>query len=172
MLKSSVHNPTAICCFVIGVEEEKNSHRTLQSSFNFSWKSLLKHELSWYLTCTYFILFVFVSVINPFYSLAATAVKTLKNDKFFAITCSLPFPINSTLYTTHQIAMKTLKMTNAHMTQEHDNITYINTLYRLNISDLQLFIEIFSISTPKMCMFFSLSLLLLLTHFFCFLFPL
>lgn len=36
--------------------------------------------------------------------------------------------------------MKTLKMTNAHMTQEHDNITYINILYRLNINDLQLFI--------------------------------
>lgn len=31
-----------LCCFVDGVEEEKkNSHRTLQSSFNFSWKSLL-----------------------------------------------------------------------------------------------------------------------------------
>lgn len=27
---------------------------------------------------------------------------------------------------------KPLKMTNAHMTQEHDNITYINTLTRLN----------------------------------------
>lgn len=140
--------------FVDGVEEEKNSHRTLQSSFNFSWKSLLKHELSWYLTCTYFILFVFVSVINPFYSLAATAVKTLKNDKFFAITCSLPFPINSTLYTTNQIAMKTLKMTNAHMTQEHDNITYINILYRLNINDLQLFIYFFQFQLQK-CVCFS-----------------
>lgn len=45
----------------------KNSHRTQsESSFNFSWKSHSEHELSWYLTCTYFYSFLF-SVINPFY---------------------------------------------------------------------------------------------------------
>lgn len=45
----------------------KNSHRTQsESSFNFSWKSHSEHELSWYLTSTYFYSFLF-SVINPFY---------------------------------------------------------------------------------------------------------
>lgn len=136
MLKSSVCNIALYIAYWGGEDEElrkKNSHRTQsESSFNFSWKSHSEHELSWYLTCTYFYSFLF-SVINPFYVFP-----------LLRMTNSLPSHVHVAFFPlisyslTEQVAFIEENDECLRMTQEHDKITQHSTL-KISLSCLYFF---------------------------------